>query len=345
MPTRLASLSALMLGGRAPTCCMLLAIGIGASGAADAATPGSSCEMSAIVPSVARRGTQVLLEVRPSAASSCVNQADAPSQVYLDTAVVPKDVLAVFLPGTGGAPAQFPSFLQRGAARGYHVVGLSYVNARSVNQTCRAAPGDADCAGSVREEVFSGRDTSTLIAVTPADSIEGRLTSLLRYLESHRPADGWGQFLDAQGAVIWAKLSIHGNSQGAGHAGYIGKVRAVARVGLYAGPSDWVFRGNKAVNWYRLPSRTAASAYFGFVHVPDNIANASGDMAQVTNVWGDPAAFNMLGAVTDIASTTAPFAGSQRLVTTACAGRGTTREHNCPMFRGNERVWDVVSFP
>jgi hypothetical protein len=313
-------------------------------GSVGARTP-TACTMSSVAPLVETSGTRVLLQVKPSEASSCITSADDPSQAYRDPAVPQKGLLAIFLPGTGGLPAQFPAFLQHGAARGYHVIGLTYLNSTSVNVICNAANGNADCAGAVREEVLTGRDTSSLVDVAEQDAIESRLVALLKYLDFHRPNDGWSQFLTAQRSVAWDKVSISGNSQGAGHAGYIGKVRAVFRVGMYAGPSDWVLAANTPVNWYSLSSLTPANAFYGFMHSPDTLANASGDPGQVSTVWADPAKFNMAGAITNTAIAAAPFGGSHRLITSACTGTGSTNEHNCPMMRGNEAAWEVVSFP
>jgi hypothetical protein len=322
----------------------LLLAACGGGSSAGTAAP-AACAMSSATPLVEVSGTRVLLQVKPSQASSCITSADDPSQALLDSSAVQKGLLAVFLPGTGGLPAQFPAFLQRGGGRGYHVIGLTYLNSTSVNVICNAANGNAGCAGAVREESLSGRDTSPLVAISTPDAIEGRLAALLAYLHFHRPNDGWSQFLATPGAIAWNKVSISGNSQGAGHAGYIAKVRSVNRVGMYAGPSDWVLASNTPVDWYSLPSLTPAGAFYGFVHAPDTIANASGDPAQVTTVWGDAAKFGMTGPVTNIAGAAPPYGGSHRLTTSACTGTGSTNEHNCPMVRGNEVVWDVVSFP
>jgi hypothetical protein len=331
--------------------CMAMAVlSACGGGGSSAGTPGNpapvlSCTAANIAPVLETSGARTLIQVKPSTASSCVTGFDEPSQVLRDSAAASKGLLAVFLPGTGGLPAQFPAFLQRGAVRGYHVIGLSYVNPQSIGELCNLARGDANCAGQAREEVLSGRDTSPLLAVGAADSIEGRLVALLKYLDAQRPGDGWGRFLTAQGAVAWELVSVSGNSQGAGHAGYIAKTRRVFRVGMYAGPSDWVLASNTPVNWYGAASLTPASAYYGYVHIPDTLANASGDATQVVTTWGSASHFNMAGAVVDVATLVPPYAGSQRLSTRACAGMGATNEHNCPMFRGNEAVWDVVSFP
>jgi hypothetical protein len=299
--------------------------------------------MSTTAPTAEVSGARVLVQVKPSAASSCISKNDEPHQAYRDSAAPSKALLAVFLPGTGGAPAQFPAFLQHGSSRGYHVIGLAYTNDESVTVLCNAAGGNADCAGAVRDEIFTGRDASNLVNVSNVDSIGARLVDLLKYLNFHRPADGWGQFLSPAGALMWDKVVLSGNSQGAGHAAYIAKVRKVNRVGLYAGPSDWVNAANVPVNWYRLPSLTPASAYFGFIHSPDALANSSGNPTQATDVWRD--FFGMAGELTNVRSTPAPYGGSQRLVTTACSGAGAMNEHNCPMMRGHEATWSIVSYP
>jgi hypothetical protein len=328
---------------------LLSACGGSSGGESTPTVAPTACAASSTPPNAEPNGSQVVWQVKPSAASSCVSTYDDPSQVYLDTSVAKKGLLAIFLPGTGGLPSQFPSFLQRGAARGYHMIGLSYPNPQSISDVCDAGDGDASCAGLAREEVLTGKDTSPLLSITPDNSIEARLVALLKYLALHRPSDGWGQFLDAQGAIVWDKVSVSGNSQGAGHAGYIGKLRRAYRVGMYAGPSDWVKKTNQAPNWFSQMSLTPTSSYYGYIHIPDSIANRSGNPNQVTTAWGAGTMFNMSGALTNTAGgsgTQNPvFGASQRLTTSACSALDTTNQHNCPMFKGNEPVWDYVSFP
>jgi hypothetical protein len=295
-------------------------------------------------------GGLTLIQIKPSTASSCITTADDPHQAYLPGAQVGKGKLAIFLPGTTGIPSQFPAFLQRGAQRGYHVIGLTYPNPESVTVLCNRSGGDAACAGDTREEVLSGQDNSKVIAIAKADSIEARVKAVLAYLTLHRANDQWGQFLHIDGSVIWSKVSVSGHSQGAGHAGYIGKTRAVYRVAMYSGPSDWVDRAATGPAWFKLSSLTSNEAFFGFIHLRDTLANYTGNLAQVTDGWGDPAQFAMKGALIDVMNVAPPFAGSQRLVTSSgCAPSGSNADdlarHNCTMFRGNERVWDEVSFP
>jgi hypothetical protein len=322
---------------------MLWSCGGSMSTAAVDPAQASACVTSKVAPIAEVSGTRTLLQVKPSDTSSCISKNNAPHQAYRDSGAVSKAVLAVFLPGTGGTPAQFPAFLQHGATRGYHVIGLTYTNDKSVTVLCNEARANADCAGEVRQETLTGRDTSSLITVSDADSIEGRLIALLKYLDFHRAGEGWGQFLTSTCSVAWEKVIVSGNSQGSGYAAYIAKVRQVNRVGIYAGPSDWVNASNSPVNWYSLPSLTSASAYFGFVHSPDSLANSSGNPTQVTDVWKN--FLGMGGNVTNVRNSAPPFGNSQRLITTACTGFGTENEHNCPMMRGNESVWNIVSYP
>jgi hypothetical protein len=309
----------------------------------------ATCIASSTPPIAEPNGSLVLWQVKPSAASSCIDSADEPHQVYLDSSGAKKGLLAIFLPGTGGAPSQFPAFLQRGAARGYHMIGLNYINPRSISDICDEGDGDAMCTGLAREEALTGTDTSPLMSISKENSIEARLVALLKYLVVHRPADGWAQYLNAQGGVNWSKVSVSGNSQGAGHAGYIGKVRNVYRVGMYAGPSDWVKKTNQAPAWFSQISVTSPASYYGYIHVPDAFANRSGNPNQITTAWGASTLFNMGGALTGTAGSSGtqnpPFGASQRLTTSACANLDVTNQHNCPMFRGNEAAWDYVSFP
>ena len=181
----------------------------------------------------------------------------------------------------------------------------------------------------------------------PADAIESRLLSLLRYLVQHRPGEGWSQFVTAGNSVAWAKVSIGGHSQGAGQAAYIGKTRRVFRVGMYAGPSDWVDASNAPPNWFRLSPSTPANAFFGFIHNPDFLANPVTSPTRVIDGWGASDLFAMSGMVADVSLGPGAYAGAQRFQSTACSAPASTalNQHNCPMLRGNETTWDVVSFP
>jgi hypothetical protein len=72
---------------------------------------------------------------------------------------------------------QFPAFLKRGAAHGYHTIGLSHINPQTVSDICEAANGDTNRTVLVRELGLAGTDVSSVFSVSSADSIEARLST------------------------------------------------------------------------------------------------------------------------------------------------------------------------
>jgi len=283
----------------------------------------------------------------PGDASSCVTQAAAePHWALIDSAAPPRQRLAVFLPGTGANPSQYPAYLQHGATRGYHVIGLRYPNAETISALCNGSAGDAACTGRAREEIITGTDLSPLVAVGRADAIEQRLADLLHYLHAHRPADGWGQYLRADGSVAWNLVLVSGHSQGGGHAAYIGKLHAVQRVGMYSSPSDYVDSANAYPAWFTMAGApTSADRYYGYIHTPDPIANTQRTQ-QVLDAWGSAALFGMAGSIVNVENHAPPYGNSHRLVTRACGLIALPmRQHNCTMTRGHEAAWNVVSYP
>ena len=311
------------------------------------------CSMSGTPPTVSSApaplnvATMTLLQVLPSDASSCVTIASTePHYAVIDSAPMPRQRLAVFLPGTGATPSQYPAHLEHGATRGYHVIGLRYPNAETINALCNDNAGDANCTGRAREEVITGADLSPLVTVGRADSIEQRLADALRYLHTHRPADGWGQYLRDDHSVAWDRVLVAGHSQGGGHAAYIGRLHAVQRVGVYSSPSDYVNNANAYPTWFAMAgSPTGADRYYGYIHAPDPIANTRRAL-QVLNAWGDPSMFGMAGSVVNVENSAPPYGNSHRLTTSACGLLALPmRQHNCTMTRGHEPAWNVVSYP
>ena len=74
----------------------------------------------------------------------------------------------------------------------------------------------------------------------PAESIATRLLNALNYLSANDPSESsvnWAQFVSA-GNVVWSQVTLAGHSQGAGHAAYMGKHLALARVIMLSGPID-----------------------------------------------------------------------------------------------------------
>lgn len=107
--------------------------------------------------------------------------------------------LFVFFPGTGGPPAGYRYILQTAAGLGYHAIGLAYVNDKSVNFDYCVGNPPPNCQEIVRREIIEGKDHSPLLQVDRANSIEGRLISLLEHLHQQYPTERWNRYLENGG--------------------------------------------------------------------------------------------------------------------------------------------------
>jgi len=141
--------------------------------------------------------------------------------------------LFVFMPGTRNVPSSWLRLEQEAARLGYHVIGLAYQNEVEVIGVCTGST-DLDCSGKMRMEIIDGIDRSPFVNVTAANSIDNRLTKLLVYLDAQFPDEGWSRFLE-DGAPKWSQIAVSGQSQGAGQAALIGKLRHVDRVVMFSG--------------------------------------------------------------------------------------------------------------
>ncbi len=206
--------------------------------------------------------------VNPAATDAAIDATAGNHDAVINTAVTPKGRLFVFMPGTGGIPLVYRLIVQTAANNGFHAIGLAYENATAVGDLC-AGSIDPDCAGKVREERFSGQDTSTLVSVNTANGIQNRLTKALVYLAQQHPQDGWGQFLDNSGNVLWDRVRVSGHSQGGGMAGYIAKQKLVDRVCFFSSPADIDDVQHKLAAWVLAPGVTPAASHFGFSHQRD----------------------------------------------------------------------------
>ena len=225
-----------------------------------------------------------------------------------DPIVPAKNGLFLFLVGTGGQPQNQQLIQTTGAARGYHVIGLMYPNTPSVGSLCDSST-DPDAHWNVRREIITGQDVSSLIAISPTECLEHRLTALLSYLSNNYPTEGWGQYL-ISGTIAWSKLTVAGHSQGGGHAGVLGKLHPMARVVCFSSPADWRTTPNLPATWYAMPGLTGAERIFGFSHQQDELVT----WPVVTATW-TAMGMNAFGTVVDVDTVSAPYAGSHELTT------------------------------
>ncbi len=227
-----------------------------------------------------------------------------------DPSVAAGGKLFVFLPGTGALPAHYRLILRIGAARGYHAIGLNYLNDDAVGVLCDGS-GDQDCQWKVRREVITGADTSPLVDVNFTNSIVNRLQKLLSYLHARYPDEIWGQYL-VDGAVDWSRVEVAGHSQGGGHAAAIAKLRAVSRAIYFSSPADWRTLGGAPPPWISQSGATDASRQYGFTHVRD----ATVPFAHLTVTW--PAlGLGAFGAPVSVDDAGPPYGNSRQLTTDA----------------------------
>jgi len=188
--------------------------------------------------------------------------------VWLDAAQESNGKLLVFLPGSNGKPRGYQLLEQEAARLGYHVIGLMYQNSVAVVDVCTGSP-DPNCSGNMRLEIIDGVDRSSFVDVSPANSIDNRLTKLLLYLDAQYPNEQWSRFLK-HGAPKWSQIAVGGHSQGAGQAALIGKIHHVNRVIMFGGPVDARVAG-EADAWVSI-GKTPAARYFALFHSRDHFA-------------------------------------------------------------------------
>jgi hypothetical protein len=187
--------------------------------------------------------------------------------VWFNPSAVGKRRLLVFMPGTKNVPASWQLLGQEAARLGYHVINLMYHNDVGVDLACRGSEKPLDCSENMRLEILDGTDRTDRTTVTPANSIDNRLAKLLIHLSDQYPDEGWATFLRGR-KPKWSKITVSGQSQGAGQAALIGKLRRVARVVLFSGPPDQ--RVPSEVDQWVSIRKTPAADYFALFHHQDN---------------------------------------------------------------------------
>ncbi|MBI5609453.1 MAG: hypothetical protein HY902_11295 [Deltaproteobacteria bacterium] len=190
-----------------------------------------------------------------------------------DPAVPSSGDLVVLLPGSNMQPKDYSKILWVAAQRGHRVLGLAYPANPSAASLCGE---NSTCYEYVRHEVLDGQDRSDKIKVGFNNCIEQRLALALQWLVKHRPGQGWGNYV-AGSTPLWQNIVVVGHGEGAGHAGFIGKVRKVARVVLLQGPLDSTAQGPAA--WIASAAQTPASAWFGLAD------KTAGDFNKISANW------------------------------------------------------------
>ena len=227
-------------------------------------------------------------------------------------AVTAKQRLFVFMPGTFGKPQNVRAIVREAAASGLHAIGLNYPNDATVGSLCNGSA-DANCHGNVRAEILTGMDTTSVVSITRANSIENRLVKLLQALNTLAPTEGWNAYLTSAGQPDWSRIRVAGHSQGGGHAAFIAKRYAVNRAIYFSSPADAV--AGQPAPWLLATGATPGASQAGFTHQRDEL----GSPAEIGASWQ---ALGLSGVLTSVDGASAPFGGAHQLTTNAASNPG-----------------------
>lgn len=265
-----------------------------------------------------------------------------------------KNRLFVMLPGTFAVPRTYRLIVRTGAAQGYHAIGLTYPNDETVGGLCGGSS-DPACSENVGREIITGSDTSSLVAVDPANSITGRLVALLEFLDARFPGEGWGRYLDND-EPDWDLITVAGHSQGGRHAGFLAKLVLLDRAVMFSAPGESGVGGTGPVAWTGLANVTPAERQYGFTHTQDNLV----PLANATRNWA-AIGLDAFGPPFDVDGETPPFENARQLITSAApnpdpTGPSASPNHGAPVVdavtpldaQGRplfEPVWIYLAFP
>lgn len=203
-----------------------------------------------------------------SQANPSVHNSDEPNVVLVPSNVAPDAPLAIFMPGTDGT-AQATLRIERViASQGYRVIGLSYDDMVAGNQLCWKITNPL-CLERFREMRSFGQGIAA-VQNNYAESTEGRLTSLLQYLNREHQDAGWSQYLAEDGKPRWSRILVSGLSQGAGMAAFIAKQKLVYRVVLFSSPWDSLPPDKRPASWMFGPSVTPMDRWWAERHAREN---------------------------------------------------------------------------
>jgi hypothetical protein len=234
-------------------------------------------------------------ELDPSALDPTVMENLALQYAHLDTRADPLGKLVFFLPGFTNTPSNWRNHGIQLAGHGFHVVIPDYANEWS----CGGAGGT--CNEDTRWEALVGEDVSDVIDISRADSAEGRVVTILRYLERIHPGGDWGYYLDDDDNLRGEHLIIAGISHGAASTGLYASRRFTHRAVMHSG------------GWWNVPPdpATPIGAFYGLSHVDDEQHQGHLDAWESAGLPGTP---------TIIEDVPPPYGGSHRLVATTPNG-------------------------
>ena len=214
--------------------------------------------------------------VKPSQTDPRITRYDDPNYVTFARGAVRRDApLLVFMPGTNGKPPGAVEFLQTAAEQGYRVISLEYNDDTSIAVFCPSNPQIRACSARFREMRLYGQiNVDPRIDNTRPEAIVERLYALLRWLDRNHSDENWSRYFNQDG-MVWDRIALAGQSQGAGMAAFIGKKKLVDRIILFSSPWDFLpGRGPDKVlaGWLSWPSVTPPERWFAGYNQRENTA-------------------------------------------------------------------------
>jgi hypothetical protein len=197
------------------------------------------------------KDTAVEYFVAPLQTDAAINEALDSHFVSVKEKSTLKNILFIFLPGSYAKPVQYKAIVRKAADLGYHAIGLMYPDDKPVNNFC-ANTNDTTCHRRARLEIVDGVDRSPNVTISPANCIVNRVHKLLVYLNTHHPAQHWGQFLTGD-SVNWNMVIMGGHSQGGGNAAVMGRYYPLKKVIMFS-MMDWMNNG-KVPDWIKYDSQ------------------------------------------------------------------------------------------
>jgi len=224
-----------------------------------------------------------ILSVDPSATSPSIESVHSAHIAAYDNNIPSKHRLILMIVGTGGYASGTRAMDSIFATMGYHVISLDYEN--NVITTVCSHSEDSSCFDRYRQEIITGDQVSDEVNVDKTNSLLNRFNYLLEYLIKYDPAGKWNEFY-ADGRPEWNKIISAGHSQGAGHAGYLGKMFKLSRVLMFSGPQDYLDDLHKPGAWQSKKSATPPSRFFAFLNLNDpfNIHHQLADDMALMNI-------------------------------------------------------------
>lgn len=310
--------------------------------AADASLPASELQAGSL-PAVTMITEHDVEPQQTDAAITTQTVGDPLQYAYLpQNALLRKDVLFVFIPGTFSTPGSYNDVCEAAAQSGYYSFGVAYSNLSPVEFYEGLNPTDSTVRD-ILNEFLTGNNTSPRVTVTRANSFENRIIKMISYLDSLNPAENWKRFLTADKQIKWSKISVAGHSQGSDHAMYMSKARQVYRAGFIGGPGSFLLKNGNYPSFMQEPGLTPYSKLYGFNHLKDPVRKWS-DVKVTWGILGLPGAPN---SVDDRAVN-----GSHQLTTDlnlSDAHSGTIQDDVTPKDQnGNPLyapVWQYMNFP